>query len=60
MPPACYNATQYPELVTPVRDGDAVLMPSGYHPNVSVPGHRLRFSGRWLRTKKSKTGSLVW
>jgi len=20
----------------------------------------LRFSGRWLRTKKSKTGSLVW
>jgi 5-deoxy-D-glucuronate isomerase len=25
-----YNDTQYPELVTPVRDGDAVLMPSGY------------------------------
>ena len=33
-----YNDTQYPELVTPVRDGDAVLMPSGYHPNISVPG----------------------
>lgn len=38
-----YNDTQYPELVTVVRDGDAVLMPSGYHPNVSVPGHRICF-----------------
>ena len=38
-----YNETQYPELVTVVRDGDAVLMPSGYHPNVSVPGHRIAF-----------------
>jgi 5-deoxy-glucuronate isomerase len=38
-----YNETQYPELVTVVRDGDAVLMPSGYHPNVSVPGHRICF-----------------
>lgn len=38
-----YNDTQNPELVTVVRDGDAVLMPSGYHPNVSVPGHRISF-----------------
>ncbi len=38
-----YNNTEYPELVTVVRDGDAVLMPSGYHPNVSVPGHRIAF-----------------
>lgn len=38
-----YNDTNYPELVTVVRDGDAVLMPSGYHPNVSVPGHRIAF-----------------
>jgi 5-deoxy-glucuronate isomerase len=41
-----YNNTEYPELVTPVRDGDAVLMPAGYHPNVSVPGHRICFL--WL------------
>src|ERR1700752_2867286 len=40
-----YNDTEYPELVTVVRDGDAVLMPSGYHPNVSVPGHRIAFLG---------------
>ena len=38
-----YNDIEYPELVTVVRDGDAVLMPSGYHPNVSVPGHRICF-----------------
>jgi 5-deoxy-glucuronate isomerase len=38
-----YNDTQNPEVVTVVRDGDAVLIPSGYHPNVSVPGHRICF-----------------
>ena len=38
-----YNDTHNPELVTAVRDGDAVLMPNGYHPNVSVPGHRIAF-----------------
>jgi 5-deoxy-glucuronate isomerase len=38
-----YNRTDYPEVITVVRDGDAVLMPSGYHPNVSVPGHRICF-----------------
>lgn len=38
-----YNDREYPELVIPVRDGDAVLMPGGYHPNVSVPGHAIGF-----------------
>lgn len=38
-----YNDTQNPELVTVVRDGDVVLIPRGYHPNVSVPGHRICF-----------------
>jgi 5-deoxy-glucuronate isomerase len=38
-----YTDTQYPELVVVVRDGDAVLMPAGYHPNVSVPNHRIGF-----------------
>jgi 5-deoxy-glucuronate isomerase len=32
-----------PEVATVVRDGDAVLMPRGYHPNVAVPGHRIAF-----------------
>jgi 5-deoxy-glucuronate isomerase len=38
-----YRNTDYPELITAVRDGDAVLMPAGYHPNVAVPGHRITF-----------------
>jgi 5-deoxy-glucuronate isomerase len=38
-----YSDTQNPELVTVVRDGDAVLIPAGYHPNVSVPGHGICF-----------------
>ena len=38
-----YENTEYPETVTVVRDGDAVLMPAGYHPNVSCPGHRMCF-----------------
>jgi 5-deoxy-glucuronate isomerase len=38
-----YNNAECPELVTVVREGDAVLMPAGYHPNVSLPGHRIKF-----------------
>jgi 5-deoxy-glucuronate isomerase len=38
-----YDDTQNSELATTVRDGDVVLIPSGYHPNVSVPGHRICF-----------------
>jgi len=30
-------------LIAVVRDGDAVLVPSGYHPNVAVPGHRIAY-----------------
>jgi 5-deoxy-glucuronate isomerase len=38
-----YDDTEYPELIVPVREGDAVLMPSGFHPNVSIPGHKICF-----------------
>jgi len=38
-----YTDSEDPELVTVVRDGDAFLMPAGYHPNVSVPNHRICF-----------------
>jgi 5-deoxy-glucuronate isomerase len=38
-----YNDSEYPDLVTVVREGDAVLLPRGFHPNVSVPGHRICF-----------------
>jgi 5-deoxy-glucuronate isomerase len=38
-----YTNTKEPELATIVRDGDAVLMPRGFHPNVAAPGHRIGF-----------------
>src|SRR5215469_11363566 len=38
-----YTDPNDPDLVTVVREGDAVLMPRGYHPNVSAPGHRIGF-----------------
>jgi 5-deoxy-glucuronate isomerase len=38
-----YTDPQTPELVSIVRDGDAVLMPAGYHPNVAAPGHGINF-----------------
>lgn len=38
-----YTDTAEPELATIVREGDAVLMPRGFHPNVAAPGHRIGF-----------------
>jgi 5-deoxy-glucuronate isomerase len=38
-----YTAPDQPEFVSVVRDGDAVLMPAGYHPNVAAPGHSINF-----------------
>lgn len=38
-----YTDPNEPEFVGIVREGDAVLMPSGFHPNVSVPGHPINF-----------------
>lgn len=41
-----YTNPDEPEFVGIVRDGDAVIMPKGFHPNVSVPGHPINFV--WL------------
>lgn len=38
-----YSNTEEPEFVGVVRDGDAVVMAEGFHPNVSVPGHPINF-----------------
>jgi 5-deoxy-glucuronate isomerase len=32
-----------PEVAVIVRDGDIVLIPQGYHPNVAAPGHSINF-----------------
>jgi 5-deoxy-glucuronate isomerase len=38
-----YENLEDPGIATVVREGDAVLMPGGYHPNVSIPGHPIGF-----------------
>jgi 5-deoxy-glucuronate isomerase len=38
-----YENPRDPELATIVREGDVVLMPSGYHPNVAAPGGAINF-----------------
>lgn len=38
-----YTNPAEPELVQVVREGDCVLMPKGYHPNVAAPGGQINF-----------------
>lgn len=38
-----YTDSAEPELVTVVREGDVVVMPEGYHPNVAAPGGCINF-----------------
>jgi 5-deoxy-glucuronate isomerase len=38
-----YTDRKDPELVAVVREGDCVVMPSGYHPNVAAPGGSIGF-----------------
>ena len=38
-----YTNDRDPELATIVHEGDIVLMPQGYHPNVAAPGGSINF-----------------
>ena len=38
-----YTNARDPEVATIVREGDVVLMPQGYHPNVAAPGGPINF-----------------
>ena len=38
-----YTNGEEPELVQIVREGDVVVMPKGYHPNVAAPGGSINF-----------------
>ena len=38
-----YTDKTLPELAVIVREGDVVLMPEGYHPNVAAPGGSINF-----------------
>jgi 5-deoxy-glucuronate isomerase len=53
-----YDDTQSPEFAGVVRDGDAVIMPRGYHPNVSIPGHPIHFV--WLMAARREVEDRVF
>jgi len=38
-----YTDKLEPERIEMVRDGDVVIMPKGFHPNVSIPGYPISF-----------------
>jgi len=38
-----YTDKLEPERIEMVRDGDVVIMPKGFHPNVAIPGHHIAF-----------------
>jgi 5-deoxy-glucuronate isomerase len=41
-----------------VREGDAVLLPAGYHPNVSIPGSTLNFV--WIMAANREVVDRKW
>ena len=55
-----YEDTQSPELATFVRDGDVVVMPKGYHPNVRRRAAASTSCGSWPRIARRTTGSSAW
>lgn len=38
-----YTDKTEPERIEMVRDGDVVIMPKGFHPNVAIPGYPISF-----------------
>jgi 5-deoxy-glucuronate isomerase len=48
-----YTNPRDPELATIVREGDVVLMPAGYHPNVAAPGGPINFL--WMMAANRET-----
>jgi 5-deoxy-glucuronate isomerase len=47
-----YTDAREPELATIVREGDVVLMPAGYHPNVAAPGGSINFLWMMAATRE--------
>lgn len=48
-----YTDKTTPELAVVVREGDVVLMPKGYHPNVAAPGGCINFL--WMMAANRET-----
>jgi 5-deoxy-glucuronate isomerase len=49
-----YTDPSNPELVQVVREGDVVLMPKGYHPNVAAPGGQINFMWMMAAVREGK------
>lgn len=47
-----------PAEVEVVREGDAVLLPKGYHPNVAIPGSTLNFV--WMMAAHREVSDRQW
>jgi 5-deoxy-glucuronate isomerase len=47
-----------PELAAVVREGDVVLIPQGYHPNVAAPGHAIKFL--WMMVAAREREDRKW
>ena len=48
-----YTDPKEPELAVVVREGDCVVMPAGYHPNVAAPGGSIGFL--WMMAAHRET-----
>lgn len=53
-----YSDPDRPEFARIVRDGDAVLMPAGYHPNVAAPGHNINFI--WMMAARKEVSDRLF
>ena len=49
-----YTDPNSPELAIVVREGDCVLMPQGYHPNVAAPGGSINFLWMMAANREGK------
>jgi 5-deoxy-glucuronate isomerase len=53
-----YGSAPEQEFAKIVRDGDAVVMPAGYHPNVAAPGHAINFV--WMMAARTEVSDRLF
>jgi 5-deoxy-glucuronate isomerase len=53
-----YTDTEYPDVMVPVRENDAMVVHHGYHPNIAVPGHSINFV--WILCAKREITDRKW
>jgi 5-deoxy-glucuronate isomerase len=53
-----YNDLNYPDVMFPVRENDAMVVHHGFHPNVAIPGHSINFV--WILCAKKEVTDRKW